>query len=325
MNKLRRYTLALVAVGALLPAGSGFAQDTFPNRPIRILCGFGVGGGTDVVARVIGQKMSENWGQGVVVDNRTGAGGIIAAETLARANPDGHSLIIVAVGHAFAASYYKKLPYDTLKDFAGVTSVSDAANVLVVAPQLKVKTMRELIDYGKTHAAQVNFASAGISSAAYINAELFNQAAGVKPVHVPYKTMPDALTNIIAGNVQFVFSSVSSAVALIKANRLTALAVSTKSRSPALPDIATMAESGMPGFDFSVWYGLLAPAGTPKSIRDKLAKEVARILALQDVKDRLLTLGATPRPGTPEEFDALVRNDVARMAKLIRDVGIATE
>ena len=217
--------------------------------------------------------------------------------------------IIVAVGHAFAASYYKKLPYDTLKDFAGVTSVWDAANVLVVAPQLKVRTMRELIDYGKAHGGQVNFASAGISSAAYINAELFNQAAGVKPVHVPYKTMPDALTNIIAGNVQFVFSSVSSAVALIKANRLTALAVSTKSRSPALPDIATMAESGMPGFDFSVWYGLLAPAGTPKSIRDKLAKEVARILALQDVKDRLLTLGATPRPGTPEEFDALVRND----------------
>ena len=325
MNTLRRIPLALVAAGALLLVDSGFAQDTFPNRPIRILCGFGVGGGTDVVARVIGQKMSENWGQGVVVDNRTGAGGIIAAETLARANPDGHSLIIVAVGHAFAASYYKKLPYDTLKDFAGVTSVSDAANVLVVAPQLKVRTMRELIDYGKAHGGQVNFASAGISSAAYINAELFNQAAGVKPVHVPYKTMPDALTNIIAGNVQFVFSSVSSAVALIKANRLTALAVSTKSRSPALPDVATMAESGMPGFDFSVWYGLLAPAGTPKSIRDKLAKEVARILALQDVKDRLLTLGATPRPGTPEEFDALVRNDVARMAKLIRDVGISTE
>jgi tripartite-type tricarboxylate transporter receptor subunit TctC len=322
MKKLRS---SLFAVAALLATGGSFAQNDFPNRPIRILCGFGVGGGTDVVARVIGQKMSEHWGQGVVVDNRTGAGGIIAAETLARANPDGHSLIIVAVGHAFAASYYKKLPYDTLKDFAGVTPVSDAANVLVVAPQLKVKTMRELIDYAKTQGGQVNFASAGISSAAYINAELFNQAAGVKPVHVPYKTMPDALTNIIAGNVQFVFSSVSSAVALIKANRLTALAVSTKSRSPALPDVATMAESGMPGFDFSVWYGLLAPAGTPKTIRDKLATEVRRILALQDVKDRLLTLGATPRPGTPEEFDALVRNDVARMAKLIRDVGIATE
>ena len=310
---------------AMLFAATACAQDNFPSRPIRILCGFGVGGGTDVVARVIGQKMTDHWGQGVVVDNRTGAGGIIAAETLARANPDGHSLIIVAVGHAFAASYYKKLPYDTLKDFAGVTSVSDAANVLVVAPQIKVKSMRELIDYNKSHAGQVNFASAGISSAAYINAELFNQAAGAKPVHVPYKTMPDALTNIIAGNVQFVFSSVSSAVALIKANRLNALAVSTKTRSPALPEVPTMAESGMPGFDFSVWYGLLAPAGTPKPVKDKLAKEVGRILALQDVKDRLLTLGATPRPGTPAQFDELVRTEVARMAKLIKDVGIATE
>lgn len=313
------------AACALISSFDTPAESNFPSRPIRILCGFGVGGGTDVVARVIGQKMSENWGQGVVIDNRTGAGGIIAAETLARANPDGHSLIIVAVGHAFAASYYKKLPYDTLKDFAGVTSVSDAANVLVVAPQLKVKTMRELIEYSKLHAGQINFASAGISSAAYINAELFNQAAGVRPVHVPYKTMPDALTNIIAGNVQFVFSSISSAVALIKANRLTALGVSTKTRSPALPEVPTMTESGMPGFDFSVWYGLLAPAGTPKIVKEKLAQEVGRILALQEVKDRLLTLGATPRPSTPAEFDQLVRGDVVRMAKLIKDVGIPTE
>ena len=322
---MRRILVATGAACALLAAADTLAQDGFPSRPIRILCGFGVGGGTDVVARVIGQKMADNWGQGVVVDNRTGAGGIIASEILARATPDGHSLIIVAVGHAFAAAYYKKLPYDTLKDFAGVSSVSDAANVLVVAPQIKVKTMRELIDYNKARPGQVNFASAGISSAAYINAELFNQAAGVKPVHVPYKTMPDALTNIIAGNVQFVFSSVSSAVALIKANRLTALAVSTKNRSPALPEVQTMSEAGMPGFDFSVWYGLLAPAGTPKAVKDKLAKEVGRILTLPDVKERLLTLGATPRPGTPEEFDRLIRSEVARMVKLISDVGIPTE
>jgi len=261
----------------------------------------------------------------VVVDNRTGAGGIIASEILARATPDGHTLIIVALGHAFAASYYRKLPYDTLKDFAGVTSVSDAPNVLVVAPQLKIKTMRELIDYNKARPGQVNFASAGISSGAYINAELFNQATAIKPVHVPYKTMPEALTSMIAGNVQFVFSSVSSAVTLVKADRLVALAVSTKTRSPALPDIQTMAEAGMPGFDFSVWYGLLAPAGTPKAVKDKLAKEVSRILTLPDVKERLLTLGATPRPGTPEEFDQLVRSEVARMAKLIKDVGIPTE
>ncbi len=320
-----RRTLVTTVIASALCAATAGAQDNFPNRPIRILCGFGVGGGTDVVARIIGQKMSDHWGQGVVVDNRTGAGGIIAAELLARANPDGHSLIIVAVGHAFAASYYRKLPYDTLKDFAGVSPVSDSPNVLVVAPQTKVKSMRELIEYAKARSAQVNFASAGISSGAYINAELFNQAAGLRPVHVPYKTMPDALTNIIAGNVQYVVSSVSSAVALVKSNRLTALAVSTRNRSPALPDVPTMDEAGMPGFDFSVWYGLLAPAGTPLAIREKLSREVGRILALQDVRDRLLALGATPRPGTPAEFDQLVRSDVARMAKLIRDVGIPTE
>jgi tripartite-type tricarboxylate transporter receptor subunit TctC len=321
---MRCTIVATVIAGALCATTAG-AQDNFPNRPIRILCGFGVGGGTDVVARVIGQKMADHWGQGVVIDNRTGAGGIIAAELLARANPDGHSLIIVAVGHAFAASYYKKLPYDTLKDFAGVTPVSDSPNVLVVAPQTRMKTMRELVDFAKSRPGQVNFASAGISSGAYINAELFNQAAGVSPVHVPYKTMPDALTNIISGNVQYVFSSVSAAVALVKAGRLTALAVSTRNRSPALPEVPTMGEAGMPGFDFSVWYGLLAPAGTPQPIKEKLAGEVRRILALQDVKDRLLALGATPRPGTPAEFDQLVRAEVARMAKLIRDVGIPTE
>ncbi len=322
---MRKPLIGIAAACAILACGNAAAQENFPSRPIRILCGFGVGGGTDVVARVIGQKMSDNWGQGVVVDNRTGAGGIIAAEILARAAPDGHTLIIVALGHAFAASYYKKLPYDTLKDFAGVTPVSDAPNVLVVSPALKIKTMRELIDYAKTRPGQVNFASAGISSGAYINAELFNQATAIKPVHVPYKTMPEALTSMIAGNVQFVFSSVSSAVTLIKADRLTALAVSTKNRSPALPDVPTMSEAGMPGFDFSVWYGLLAPAGTPKPVKDKLAKEVGRILALPDVKERLLTLGATPRPGTPEDFDQLVRSEVGRMAKLIKDVGIPTE
>ena len=198
-----------------LHAAPSFAQ-TYPAKALRIVVAYAPGGTNDISARAIGQKLTELWGVPVIVDNRPGGGTVIGTELVAKSPPDGYTLLLTPPSFTTNPTYLPKLPYDTLKDFAGVTSVSDAANVLVVAPQLKVKTMRELIDYGKTHAGQVNFASAGISSAAYINAELFNQAAGVKPVHVPYKTMPDALTNIIAGNVQFVFSSVSSAVALIK-------------------------------------------------------------------------------------------------------------
>lgn len=322
---MHRIFIAACAACALLAADTAVAQDNFPNRPIRILCGFGVGGGSDVVARIIGQKMSEHWGQGVVVDNRTGAGGIIASEILTRATPDGHTLVIVGPNHAFQAEYYKKMPYDTLKDFAGVTTVSDAANVLVVAPQLKVKTVRELIDYAKARPNQINFTSAGIGSGAYINVELFNQAAGLKPVHVPYKTMPDAITNVIAGNVQYVFSTVSSAITLIKSDRIVALAVSTRNRAASLPEVPTVAEAGIPGAEFSVWFGLLAPAGTPKAIKDKIATEVRRVLALPDVKERLQAVGVTPRPSTPGEFDQHVRTEVARMAKMIKDVGIQRE
>ena len=275
---MRKFGTRLIMGCALLAAGAANAQDKFPTRPIRILCGFGVGGGTDIVGRVIAQKMSDNWGQGVVVDNRPGAGGIIASEILARSSPDGYTLIIVALGHAFAASFYSKLPYDTLKDFAGVTLVADVPNVLVVSPTLRIKTMRELIDLAKSKPGQVNFASAGVSSAAYINAELFNLATGVKVVHVPFKTMPEALTSTIGGNVQFVFSSIAAAVTLIKAEKIVALAVSTKNRSPALRDVRSMSEAGLPDFNFSTWYGFLAPAKTPKVVKDKLSKEVARIL-----------------------------------------------
>ncbi len=320
-----RTVLTFTTCALVLAAGAAAAQEKFPSRPLRIVVGFGAGSATDILSREVAVKMANRWNQGVVVDNRPGAGAVIASEMLARASADGHTLAMVSLGHAFNPSYLAKLPYDTLKDFAGVSTVADIPNVLVVAPALKIKTMRELIELIKTKPGQMNFSSAGIGSAAHINGELFNQAAGVKVQHVPFKSMPEALTNTIGGNIQFVFASVSAAVALVKSEKLIALAVSTKTRVAALPEVVPMAEAGLPGFDFTAWYGLLAPAKTTAAVKNALAAEIARIVTLPDTKERLLALGATPRPSTPEQFDHIVRNDVARFAALVKATGIKAE
>jgi tripartite-type tricarboxylate transporter receptor subunit TctC len=320
-----RTVLTFTTCALVLAAGAATAQEKFPSRPLRIVVGFGAGSATDILSREVAVKMADRWNQGVVVDNRPGAGAVIASEMLARASADGHTLAMVSLGHAFNPSYLAKLPYDTLKDFAGVSTVADIPNVLVVAPALKIKTMRELIELIKTKPGQMNFSSAGIGSAAHINGELFNQAAGVKVQHVPFKSMPEALTNTIGGNIQFVFASVSAAVALVKSEKLIALAVSTKTRVAALPEVVPMAEAGLPGFDFTAWYGLLAPAKTTAAVKNALAAEIARIVTLPDTKERLLALGATPRPSTPEQFDHIVRNDVARFAALVKATGIKAE
>ena len=320
-----RAVLTYTTCALVLAAGAAAAQEKFPSRPLRIVVGFGAGSATDILSREVAVKMADRWNQGVVVDNRPGAGAVIASEMLARASADGHTLAMVSLGHAFNPSYLAKLPYDTLKDFAGVSTVADIPNVLVVAPALKIKTMRELIELIKTKPGQMNFSSAGIGSAAHINGELFNQAAAVKVQHVPFKSMPEALTNTIGGNIQFVFASVSAAVALVKSEKLIALAVSTKTRVAALPEVVPMAEAGLPGFDFTAWYGLLAPAKTTAAVKNALAAEIARIVTLPDTKERLLALGATPRPSTPEQFDLIVRNDVARFAALVKATGIKAE
>ena len=320
-----RTVLTYTTCALVLAAGAAAAQEKFPSRPLRIVVGFGAGSATDILSREVAVKMADRWNQGVVVDNRPGAGAVIASEMLARASADGHTLAMVSLGHAFNPSYLAKLPYDTLKDFAGVSTVADIPNVLVVAPALKIKTMRELIELIKTKPGQMNFSSAGIGSAAHINGELFNQAAAVKVQHVPFKSMPEALTNTIGGNIQFVFASVSAAVALVKSEKLIALAVSTKTRVAALPEVVPMAEAGLPGFDFTAWYGLLAPAKTTAAVKNALAAEIARIVTLPDTKERLLALGATPRASTPEQFDLIVRNDVARFAALVKATGIKAE
>jgi len=310
-----------LACALLTIAAPGSAQEQFPSKPIRMLVPFSAGSATDFFARLLGAKMTEHWGQQVVIDNRPSAGGVIASETLLAAPPDGYTLMLVSVGHAVNASLYTKLPYDTVKDFAGITLVADTPTVLVVTPSLGLKTVKDLVDLAKSKPGQINYASAGIGSGAHMNAEQFKLATGINVVHVPFKGTPEALTNVIGGSVSFFFSPITGAVTLVKGGKITALAVSTKERSPVLPDLPSATEVGVPGFEFNLWTGLLGPAKMPKDVKDKLNKEAMGILSAPDVKERMLTQGATPHPMSPAQFDAFIKSEVERLAKVVKASG----
>jgi len=303
------------------PAWGADAADKYPSKPIRMLVPFSAGSQTDILARWIGEKMYESWSQQVVVDNRPSAGGTIASEYVLAANPDGHTLMMVSTGHAGNATLYSKLSYDTIRDFAGVTRVASVPNLLVVAPSLGPKTVKDLIAYAKARPGQINFSSAGIGSGTHVNGEMFKVMAGIDVTHIPYKGAPESLSETIAGRVQFVFSPILVAAGQVKAGRALVLAVSTANRSPMFPDVPTVAEAGVPGFDFDQWYGLFASAKTPRPIVNQVNKEIVRILNLPDIRERMLTQGATPKPSTPEEFDKFVRSEVVKMGKVIIAAG----
>jgi len=320
MNRLK--ILVLVSVLILsAPAWGADAAEKYPSKPIRMLVPFSAGSQTDILARWIGEKMYENWGQRVVVDNRPSAGGTIAAEYVLAANPDGYTMMMHATGHAANATLYSKLPYDVVKDFSGVSQVASVPNLLIVAPSLGVKSVKELIALAKSKPGQFNFSSAGIGSGTHVNGEMFKVMAGIDVTHVPYKGAPESLSETIAGRVQFVFSPILVAVGQVKAGRALVLAVSTANRSPMFPNVPTVAEAGVPGFDFDQWYGLFASAKTPRPLINQANKEIVRILNLPDLKERMLTQGATPKPSTPEEFDRFVRSEVVKMGKVIIAAG----
>ena len=264
-----------LVLAAVQPA---FAQEKFPRKPVRMLVPFSAGSQIDILGRWVGEKMSENWGQQVVVDNRPSAGGTIASELLLGANPDGHTLMMVSIGHAGNATLYSKLPYDVVKDFAGISRVASSPNVLVVAPSLGAKSVKELIALAKSKPGQLNYSSAGIGSGSHLNGEMFKLAAGIDATHVAYRGAPEALNNVIAGSVQFLFSPVLVSAGQIRAGRVLALAVSTATRSPMFPDVPTVAEAGVPGFDYDQWYGLVASAKTPRPLINLMNKEIVRIL-----------------------------------------------
>ena len=313
------HVAAVALAAAMLPVAA--AAQKYPSKPIRMLVPFSAGSQTDILARWIGEKVVESWGQQVVVDNRPSAGGTIASEYVLAANPDGHTLMMVSTGHAGNATLYSKLSYDTVKDFAGITRVASVPNLLVVAPTLGPKSVKELIAYAKARPGQINFSSAGIGSGTQINGEMFKLAGGFEATHVPYKGAPESLNETATGRVHFTFSPVVVAQGQVKAGRVTALAVSTAKRSPLFPDLPTVAEAGIPGFEYDQWYGLLASAKTPRPIINQVNKEIVRILNLADIRDRMLTQGATPAPTSPEEFDAFIRSEVKRFAKILIAAG----
>jgi tripartite-type tricarboxylate transporter receptor subunit TctC len=307
-----------------IACGSGFAQD-YPVKPIRIVVGFSAGSTTDILARTVGQKIGEAWGQPVLVDNRPSAGGIVAASAVAAAAPDGYTLLVVSAGHAATAAMFNKLPYDTLRDFAGVSRIANVPSILVVSPALGIRSVKDLVALAKAKPGQLNFSSPGVGSANHLAGELFKTLAGIDAAHVPYKGIPEAMTAVVSGGVQFNFSPVVNVLSLSRGGKLLPLATSTGKRSAALPDVPTLAEAGVPGYAFDPWFGLLAPASTPKALLARLSGEIARIVELADVKERLLLLGADPAPTTPEGFDAYVRAEVAKFQKIVKDAGIKPE
>lgn len=277
------------------------------------------------MARVIGQKLTESWGQPVLVDNRPGAAGSIGAGIVGKAPPDGYTILMISTSFSFNPSLHTKLPFDTVKDFAAVTWAALTPNILLVHPSLPVKSVKELIALAKSKPGQLNYGSSGYGSAAHLSGELFKNMVGIDIVHIPYKGANPALTDLLAGRLSLAFETMPSALTHVKAGKLRALAVNGARRSPAMPDLPTMTEAGVPGYESTAWFGIVAPAATPKEIITKLNTEIVKILRMPDVKERLSTQGTELVGSTPEEFDAHIKREIAKWGKVIKDAGIPIE
>ena len=322
MNTTRRHSLAALAALALAPFSSPTLGQAFPTRPVRFVVPYPPGGPLDTVARLLAQRVSTQWGQPVVVENIAGAGGNIGAAAVAKAAPDGHTLLMGAVAtHAINPSLYGSMPYDAAKDFIAVTQVASTPNVLVVNPQVPAKSVAELITHARTKPGGLNFGSGSTGSAGHLAGELFNSLAGVRMVHVPYKGAPAAMQDLIGGRIDLMFDNLASSLAQVKAGRIRALAVTTAKRTPLAPDLPTLAESGLPGFDISTWFGLFVPAGTPKAAVDRIHADFTRALAEPEVREKLVAMGADPVGSTPEAFTAFVAAEAAKYAKLVKASG----
>jgi len=320
--KLGRWISGIAIALCCVPLAIG---QGYPNKPVHLIVPFTAGSATDILARTFGQKLSEMWGQSVIVENRPGAGGTIGAAVVAKSPPDGYTLLVNSAAQAYNASIYPALSYDTSKDFAEIAPLAGQPNVLIVAPATGVKSVAELIALAKQKPGQLNFGSAGTGSGTHINAEKFKLAAGIDVVHIPYKGTPEALNDTLAGRVTFFFSPISAALPNVREGKLIALGVSTAKRSSALPNVPTIAEAALPGFDYNLWVGVFAPAGTPPDIVDKINKDIDRVAQTPDVKERLATLGAEPMPMTPAEFRKFVQAEIEDSAKIIKAAGIKAQ
>jgi len=315
--------IVILATGMLWTSLAG-AQG-YPGKPVKIIVPFTAGSATDILARTAGQKLSELWGQPVYVENRAGAGGTIGAGVVAKSPPDGLTLMVHSAAQAVNAAIYPTLPYDTLKDFVQVAPLGGQPNVLVVAPSTGYKTTADLIAGAMKKPGGLNFASAGIGSGTHINAEKFNLLAGINAVHIPYKGTPEALTEIMSGRVTYFFSPISAALAHIREGKLVALGVSSGKRTSLLPSVPTIAESGLQGFEYNLWVGMFAPAGTPANVVEKINHDVNQVLREPDVRERLTALGAEAMQMTPAEFDKFVRTEMDDSAKVVKAAGIKVQ
>jgi len=322
---MRLAPVFLAAAFSLL-APPSFAQGAFPSKPIRLIVPSPPGDGSDLMARAIGDKLTQALGQPIVVDNRQGAGGRVGTEAAAKAAPDGYTLIMGNAGsHGINAALYKDLPYDIERDFAPITQVMRAPNVLVINPSLPAKSVAEFIALLKASPGKYSYGSGGNGSSAHFTAELFKSMAGVDIAHIPYKGATPALTDVIGGQVAMFMGNLPPAMGHIKAGRVRALAVTTAQRSSLVPDLPTVAEGGLPGFETLAWFGLFAPAGTPPEVVSRIRDEVAKIVQQPDIRERIVTLGGEPVGNTPAEFAAIVRGDIAKWKGVAKAANIVAD
>jgi len=315
-------TTRIAVLALALGAAAGAGAQTYPSQPIKMIVPFTAGGTTDILARTIGQKLAEAWRQPVIVENKPGAGGNIGADAVAKAKPDGYTILMGTIGtQSINASLYAKMPYDAAKDFAPVTLVAMVPNVLVVNPGVPAKSVAELIALAKAKPGQLNFASSSTGGSPHLSGEMFKQMTGADIVHVPYKGSAPAITDLLGGQVSLMFDNLPSALPQVKAGKLRALGVTSARRSQAAPEIPTIAESGVPGYEVDSWFGILAPAGTPKEVVGKLNAEIARILQMPDVRQRLQEQGAEPVGGTPEQFADHIRKETVKWARVVKASG----
>ena len=305
-------------------AGTATAQE-YPLKPIRMVVPYAPGGNADIQARIFGQKLVEALGQQVIIDNRAGAGGVIGTDVVAKAPPDGYTLAFVAVGHAINPGIYPKLPFDSVRDFAYVGLVSSAPNLVVVTNALPAKTVKQLVALARTRPGQMSFGSAGNGSPGHLSGALLNTLTGIDIVHIPYKGTAQALTDLISGQIQVMYPTLTSVMPHVKAGKMRALAVTTRNRSPLAPDLPTVIESGVPGYETTQWNGILAPAGTPAAIVTRLNGALVRIGQSPDVRERLSALGVDPTPSTPDDFSRFVAAEIIKWGKVIKASGAKVE
>ena len=311
------FKMTLAATLFIVAATSAFAQ-AYPSKPIHFIVPFSPGSATDIVARTVGEAMGKSMGQTVVIENKAGAGGTIAAAQVARAEADGYTVLVHSSGHALNPALYPNLGYDTLRDLTGITTLAAIPNVLVVNPAKGWKTQADLVAAAKAKPGSLNFASAGVGSATHMNAEIFRMQAGIDAVHIPYKGTPDAMTNVIGGSNDFFFAPLASALPLVRDGKLQALSISTKARASTLPNVPTSIEAGVPGSDYTLWVGMIVASATPPAIIKRLHEEALKALASPEIKERMAKLGAEPLTMSPEAFNAYIKSEMEVAAKVVK-------